>query len=224
MKYLKQTLAVVALTSAVSLPVLADTTTTTTTTSGGNVILRPIGQTGRFFGNIITAPLRVFRATDRVAASPAGTVTVIGSQPVIIQIDRAGQPTLLKEVVAVAPVVSTEVTTVTTITSPMHDDLLNRRNDLVARVAVEQARGQLSSGEASAFLARIENLDASRVVLRRNEAAGAYIENERACDALSYHEQVSKIYDGYDKVASDMQDESRQGDRQLAATYSYIAL
>lgn len=176
---------------------------------------------------IVLAALPVLAETTTTTTTTTSTTrtTRVGSQPIVVQFDKTGNPTILKTTVAVVPgsTVTTEVTTVTRI-APEPDDLLNRRNDLVARVMVEQNRGQLSASEANNFLSRIQALEDSRVQLRRDESAGMYFDGERACDTLSYHKEVRRIYNGYDSIANDMRDVSGQDDRQLAATYAYFAL
>ncbi|MBY0357922.1 MAG: hypothetical protein K2W82_07960 [Candidatus Obscuribacterales bacterium] len=221
---MKKTLALVALatTIMVGVPAFADTTTTTTTTTKSS-FFSPVLGVGRFFGKVVTMPLSAFRGSDTVVVSSADRTTTIGAQPVFVEINPAGHATIIKETVAVVPgVVTTEVTTIKV--NPMHDELVNRRNDLVARATVEQARGQLSASEASGFISRINSVDDRRVALRKNEAAGAYVKEDRKTDTLGYYEEVSSILRSYDRIASDMQSESNQGDKELAATYSYIAL
>lgn len=175
---------------------------------------------------VVALPVLAETTTTTTTTTTSTTRTTrVGSQPIVVQFDKAGNATILKTTVAVVPGtgITTEVTTVSRLV-PEPDDLLNRRNDLVARVMVEQNRGQLSASEANNFLSRIQALEDSRVQLRRNEVAGMYFDGERACDTLSYHKEVRRIYNGYDSIANDMRDVSGQDDRQLAATYTYFAL
>lgn len=214
----RSTLLAVAISAICGSAALAETTVTTTTETSG--MWAPVQSTGRFFRNVVTAPFLVFRGSS--GAQEVVRTTTIGTEPAFVQIDLQGRPTIIKSTVAYAPV--STVTVITTIKPVIHDQFINRRNDLTARVAVEQARGQLSSGEASDFMGRLDSLEQSRVALRKNEAAGTYLNGERNCDTLSYYKEVKRLNGEFDRVANDMREVSNQDDRQLAATYSYIAL
>ncbi|MBI5175756.1 MAG: hypothetical protein SFV17_05175 [Candidatus Obscuribacter sp.] len=89
------------------------------------------------------------------------------------------------------------------------DDLSIRRDDLMARILIERADGDISSGASSDFMDRLVRIDAQKSSTPSNSRSRAYFEH------------VLGTYQDYGKLAQDMKSASHKGDKQLASTYSY---
>jgi hypothetical protein len=89
------------------------------------------------------------------------------------------------------------------------DDMNMRRDDLLARVLIEQADGAISEGDSSQFVNRLVRIDELKAEAPADSNSRAYVEHVRG------------IYHRYDKLAQDLQSTSKLGDRQLAAAYEY---
>lgn len=89
------------------------------------------------------------------------------------------------------------------------EDLIVRRDDLLARIIVERANGWLSSDQADRFTDRVMTVDSTR----------AHLTND---GSRLYYQQVKDMYGGYDKIAADMETTSGKGDRELAGLYKVI--
>lgn len=91
------------------------------------------------------------------------------------------------------------------------NDLLTRRDDLIARIFAEKATGKLSDSQASSLIAEVQNV--SRMPYSTD--------NETV---TSHCRQVKRMYLDFDRVSNDIQRDSHQGNRQLAGNYSFIVL
>jgi len=91
------------------------------------------------------------------------------------------------------------------------DDLITRRDDLLARIAVEHACGKLSADESANLIARVQDVDKGRAKL-----AGPY--------TTSYFHDVKLMYRSYDRLSNDIRSDSKQGDKQLAGRYNLLTL
>jgi hypothetical protein len=89
------------------------------------------------------------------------------------------------------------------------DDKDIRRDDLLARILIEQAAGALSASTSSDFVNRLVRIDAMKA------------SNPADTNSRAYNEHVRDIYDGYDKLAQDLKSTSHMGDRELAGKYTY---
>jgi hypothetical protein len=91
------------------------------------------------------------------------------------------------------------------------NDLITRRDDLIARIYSEKANGKLSDAQVDNLLAKV------------NDAANMpYSSEDESC--VSHVKEVKHIYRRFDEVSNDILKQSKQGDRQLAGKYSYIVL
>ncbi|HEY9787743.1 MAG TPA: hypothetical protein V6D17_20310 [Candidatus Obscuribacterales bacterium] len=147
--------------------------------------------------------------TESTSTAPSVTTTTSGTVP-FVMVQEGGTPSIIQAEVSVKPVpYVTRAGRLTAITVYTPDDLITRRDDLLARIAVMESRGQLTSTQASALIARVNSIDAARPVPVRK-------------DSTAYYKQVKSLYKAFDKVANDIRDMSGHGDRQVAGTYSYI--
>lgn len=109
------------------------------------------------------------------------------------------------------PLFVTTGATITNFQVYLPNDLLTRRDDLIARIYTEKALGKLSDSQASVLLDEVQTVAAMPfpTSMERTTAEAR---------------QVKMIYRNFDKVANDIFLESKQGDKQLAGRYSYIPM
>ena len=93
------------------------------------------------------------------------------------------------------------------------DDLITRRDDLVARILSEKASGSLSSEQSVAFLSSVQNAFEER----QNLSPGSESD-------VDHVKAVKRIYRQFDRISNDIMKESKQGNKQLAGNYSYVVL
>jgi hypothetical protein len=91
------------------------------------------------------------------------------------------------------------------------DDLIARRNDLLARIAVERSRGKLSADESANLISRVQSIDSNRLTL-----TGA--------PTVSYFKQVKRIYRDYDRLSDDINSNAHESEQHLAGRYNYLTL
>jgi hypothetical protein len=89
------------------------------------------------------------------------------------------------------------------------EDLSMRRDDLFARILIEQADGQLSSSASGDFINRLASIDAEKS------------KTPTDTESRAYYKHVKDTYADYDELAQDIQTSSGQGNKQLASSYSY---
>jgi hypothetical protein len=193
----------------------ADSTSTTTTTSSGSYITAPV----RFVGKAFNAPFRVFRSgtwTPEIASTTTTTTFInnatVGPGPGIVVTNTVGEQLLVPSIMNANPTMF--VTTgaqVTGFNIYLPNDLITRRDDLIARIYAEKANGKLSDSQASALLAEVQTVA------------------HRSCGSMtdrgsSHAKQVQSMYRDFDKVSNDIFSNSHQGNKQLAGQYSFIVL
>jgi hypothetical protein len=138
----------------------------------------------------------------------------IGSGPGFLITNSMGQQLMIPSAQAPNPVLF--VTTgaqITGFTCYRPDDLVTRRDDLLARVFAEKTNGKLSEDQANNLISEIQDTYAERL----NEPAGG------ECD-VDHVKAVKKIYRNFDRVSNDILKESKQGNKQLAGNYNYVVL
>jgi hypothetical protein len=157
---------------------------------------------------LIAASVSVLPA---LADTKTTTVTSYDS-PDIIMVKESLTPFLVKTIVSTTPmptITTTDVITSFKIYTP--DDLITRRDELLARILIEQNRGKLSTGQANELFARINSIDNQRACLSRD------------C-SVSYRKRVKDLYRQFDKVATSIQNETHDGNKELAGRYSYVVM
>lgn len=103
--------------------------------------------------------------------------------------------------------------TITGFTCCAPDDLITRRDDLLARIFAEKASGKLSSDQANGLIAEVQNAFAARATL------------SPGCEAdVDHVKSVKRIYRSFDRISDDIKKDSRQGNRELAGQYNYVVL
>ncbi|MBN9397239.1 MAG: hypothetical protein J0H83_18470 [Candidatus Melainabacteria bacterium] len=91
------------------------------------------------------------------------------------------------------------------------ENLSVRRDDLFARILIEESAGFISSGASNDFVNRLVSID-------NRKASTPSDSNSR-----TYHKYVKDTYNEYDRLAQDLKKNSHphQGDGQLAGAYQY---
>jgi hypothetical protein len=89
------------------------------------------------------------------------------------------------------------------------EDASIRRDDLLARIISERASGKIDGSEADSFISRLQAIEARRP------------KDSEFAETRQYFRRALDIYCDYDQLAQDMQTESGQGNKQLAASYEY---
>jgi len=156
-------------------------------------------------------------AMTSVSVLPAFADTTITTMqtyesPSVIMVKESLSPVTVKTIMSSRPtptITTTDVITGFTVYRP--DDLFTRRDELLARILIEQGRGKLSDEQANALFARVNSIDNQRACLSRD------------C-SVSYAKRVKDLYRQFDKVATSIQNETHDGNKQLAGRYSYIVM
>ncbi len=153
-------------------------------------------------------------------ADTSTTVITTTSRPVILQGSAMTAPTMVvtgysgKSVTTPSrfPIVLAKFTATNGITifyAAAREDLAMRRDDLFARILIEQADGQLSSSASSDFINRLASIDAQKA------------KTPSDTESRAYYKHVKDTYADYDELAQDIQTSSHQHNKQLAGNYSY---
>jgi len=158
----------------------------------------------------------VARASSEITSTTTTSTFInnatVGAGPGIVVTSTSGDQLLVPSIRNANPVMF--VTTGAQITGfniYLPNDLLTRRDDLIARIYAEKAMGKLSDTQASALLAEVQTV--------AHRSCGS------TTDCGSGHaKQVQSIYRDFDKVSNDIFSNSHQGNKQLAGQYSFIVL
>jgi len=149
------------------------------------------------------------RQSGGVEVSTQSVTTTSTKAPMMVVTNTSGQSTTVP---AVFPIILKRYVAsngVTIYYPCMREDPSIRRDDLLARIISERTAGKIDSSEADAFIARLQSIEAKRP--RADEFA----------ETRAYFRRALDIYCDYDKLAQDLQTESHQGNKQLAASYEY---
>jgi hypothetical protein len=156
-------------------------------------------------------------STPEIAATTTTTTTftngaTLGAGPSILVTNILGEQSMVSSILNANPVMF--VTTGAQITGFnvfLPNDLLTRRDDLIARIYAEKANGKLSDSQVSRLLSEVQTV----ALMPCNSG--------KEC-SVSHAKQVEKMYRNFDKVSNDIFSDSHQGNRQLAGKYSFIVL
>ncbi|HEY9679282.1 MAG TPA: hypothetical protein V6C76_14845 [Drouetiella sp.] len=199
--------------SALVLPSQAEDSTFFSTTTG--YVVAP----AKYAGKAIMMPFRVFsRNSGHEVVATSKTVTyvkdaTIGAGPNVIVTNIDGTQNAVSTTLNANPTLY--VTTGATINSMrvyLPNDLINRRDDLIARIYTLKAQGKLSDSQASGLLAEVQTVAAMPCPVGCAERT------------TSSARQVKMMYREFDKVSNDILKESKQGDKQLAGKYSVVSM
>ncbi len=144
-----------------------------------------------------------------VAVTQTDVTTTNTRAPMMVVTNTSGQSTTVP---AVFPIVMRRFVALNGVTiyyPCAREDMSIRRDDLLARVITERACGKIDGSEADSFISRLQAIEARRP------------KDSEFAETTEYFKRALGIYRDYDKVAQDLQTESHQGNKQLAATYSY---
>lgn len=152
--------------------------------------------------------------TTTTTTSPVVFVNeaTIGPGPQLLVTDTLGEQLMVPSILNANPVMF--VTTGETITgfrTYTPNDLLTRRDDLLARIFAERANGKLSADQAGTLTSQVAS------ILNRPCVSGS----ECNVDHARY---VKTMYRDFDYAANDIRKASGQGNKQLAGKYSFIVL
>jgi hypothetical protein len=103
--------------------------------------------------------------------------------------------------------------TITGFTCCTPDDLITRRDDLLARIFAEKANGKLSDDQANGLIAQVEGAFAARADLCNGDESD-----------VDHVKGVKRMYSQFDRISNDIKKASGQGNRQLAGKYNYVVL
>ena len=154
-----------------------------------------------------TAPVvistQTTKVTDTLTQGPGMLVTTpLGVQAMVPSMTSQNQVLFV-----------TTGATITSFTCCEPDDLLTRRDDLLARIFAERATGKLTGDQATGLIGEVQNAFAARASC----SAGG------ECD-VEHVKDVKRIYRQFDRVSNDIVKESHQGNRQLAGKYNFVVL
>jgi hypothetical protein len=160
---------------------------------------------------VFTSPVIV---SSRTCTTTSEACPKIGSGPGFLVTNAMGQEMMIPSIQNPNPILF--VTTgaeITGFTCYRPDDLVTRRDDLLARVFAEKTNGKLSEDQANTLISEVQDTYAERL----NVPAGG------ECD-VDHVKAVKKIYRNFDRVSNDIMKDSKQGNKQLAGNYNYVAL
>lgn len=171
-------------------------------------------------GPVLAALTALTSVLPAMADSVSTTTITTTSRPVVLQGSAMTAPTMVvtgysgKSVTTPSrfPIVMAKFTATNGITifyPAAREDLSMRRDDLFARILIEQADGQLSSSASSDFINRLASIDAEKA------------KTPSDTESRAYYKHVKDTYADYDQLAQDIQSSSHQGNKQLAGSYSY---
>ena len=149
------------------------------------------------------------RQSGGVAVTTTDVTTVSTKAPMMVVTNTSGQSTTVP---AVFPIVLRRYIAANGVTiyyPCAREDASIRRDDLLARVISERACGKIDSSEADSFIARLQAIEARRP------------KDSEFSETREYFRRALDIYCDYDQLAQDLQTESKQGNKQLAASYTY---
>jgi hypothetical protein len=149
------------------------------------------------------------RQTGGVQVVDTVVTTTSTKAPMMVVSNNSGQTTTVP---AVFPIVLRRYVASNGITiyyPCAREDASIRRDDLLARIISERSAGKIDSSEADSFIARLQAIEAKRP------------KNSDFAETREYWRRALDIYCDYDKLAQDLQTESHQGNKQLAASYEY---
>jgi len=172
-------------------------------------------------GPVLAAIAAITTFLPAMADTTMSTTTITTtSRPVVLQGSAMTAPTIVvtgysgKSVTTPSrfPIVLAKFTATNGITifyPCAREDLSIRRDDLFARILIEQADGQLSSSASSDFINRLASIDAQKA------------KTPSDTESRAYYKHVKDTYADYDELAQDIQTSSHQHNKQLAGNYSY---
>ena len=138
----------------------------------------------------------------------------MGSGPGFLVTNAMGQQLMVPSIQTLYPIgFVTTGAEITGFTCYRPDDLVTRRDDLLARIFAEKTNGKLSEDQANSLISEVQDTYAERL----NVPAGG------ECD-VDHVKAIKKIYRNFDRVSNDILKDSKQGNKQLAGNYNYVAL
>lgn len=144
--------------------------------------------------------------------SAVSLTTATDSTPCIIMTNSSVQPVIVVSKISLNPTpIVMRAGTITGFVVFKPDDLITRRDDLLARIAVEHARGKLSLDESNSLISRVASIDSNRAKLQ-------------APCTTAYFKDVKRMYRDYDRLSNDIKSDTKEGDKQLAGRYNYLVL
>lgn len=173
----------------------------------GTLLITAVGNAG-VAGAASLENVKIEGRDVSMIGSPTTTITTVTNEPAMLlesktvtTIDAANNK---QAVVFVSPTTASTVTVKSVLIS-RPDDLVKRREGLLARIAVERAHGTITEGEASDLLSRM------------NQAAS--VEASMRGDGILTWKEVKDLYKEFDRVGSKLDSYSDDTNRKLAGTY-----
>ena len=156
-----------------------------------------------------TTVTQTTRQAGGVEVTTTSVTTASTKAPMMVVTNNSGQSTTVP---AVFPILLRRYVAsngVTIYYPCAREDASIRRDDLLARIISERSAGKIDSSEADSFIARLQSIEAKRP------------KDSEFAETREYFRRALDIYCDYDKLAQDLQTESGQGNKQLAASYEY---
>jgi hypothetical protein len=147
----------------------------------------------------------VTSSTVTTVSKPSSLSITTNAPTFIIPGPSFQQPNVIQSVIVPVPGFVTTTAQIVGIKLYKPDDLLARRDGLVARICVERDAGTISSSEANDLLTRIQNVDSTEASMK-------------ASGMLTFRE-VKKLYGRYDKIGSDLDYFSTDHKKVIAGSY-----
>jgi hypothetical protein len=147
-------------------------------------------------------------------SSRVATTATLSAGPAMLVTNTSGQQLMIPSSMNSNQILYvTTGDTITGFTCCTPDDLITRRDDLLARIFVEKANGKLSDTQAQGLVSEVQDAYSARGTLcSGNESDVPHVK------------AVKKIYRQFDRVSNDILRDSHQGNRELAGKYTYVDL
>jgi hypothetical protein len=177
------------------------------------VLLAAIGATSQavkadqvvvvFSAPVVVSTTTTTTANDRMVAGPGLLVTNSLNQQLMVP-----SQSCFNQVGYV-----TTGATITGFTCCSPDDLLTRRDDLIARIISEKNNGKLSSSQADGLISEVQSAYSAKASLPAGDESD-----------VDHVKGIKRIYRSFDRISNDIVKDSRQGNKELAGKYTYIVL
>jgi hypothetical protein len=179
-----------------------------------------------FIGSVIAAAFAMLTFSGQMAQADTAIISTTtttspgwsmvmgptsGPGPQLLVTDPAGAQVMVPSVLNVNPPgFVTTGATITAFNTYWPNDLLTRRDDLIARIYVEQANGKLSASQVSSLVAEVNGVLKTPII------------GDECLTSQARH--VKFMYRDFDRASNDIFRESHMGNKQLAGKYNVIVL
>jgi hypothetical protein len=172
------------------------------------------GQSAKADETITTITSPVIVSSRTTTTTTNGSLETLAPGPGMLVTNSLGQQLMVPSNMSSNQILFvTTGGTITGFTCCTPDDLITRRDDLLARIFAEKATGKLSADQANDLIAEVQTAFAERDGLTKGDESD-----------VDHVKGVKRIYKAFDRASNDIQKQSHQGNRQLAGKYNYVVL